>query len=58
MRDEHIEQGIEEYAQKEVAFFDLAGRFRAAIDPEEMKRLGDQLGRSVFSDEPPRSSSM
>lgn len=33
-------------AQQE--FFDLAERFRAATDPEEVKRLGDQMGRLVF----------
>jgi len=26
----------------------LAERFRGATDPEEAKRLGDQLGRMVF----------
>jgi len=31
-------------------FFDLAERFRAASDPEEVERLGDQLGRMIFRD--------
>jgi hypothetical protein len=31
-------------------FFDLAERFRAASDPEEVSRLGDQMGRMVFGD--------
>ena len=29
-------------------FFNLAERFRSATDPEEAKRLGDELGRMVF----------
>lgn len=44
MSDEHIEQ------EKEQAFFELAERFRAANIPEEVKRLGDQLGRSIFGE--------
>jgi predicted transcriptional regulator len=47
---ELIEQGIEAQQQKEKAFFELAERFRAASDPEQVKRLGDQLGRFVFGD--------
>ena len=34
--------------QKQQEFFDLAKRFRSATDPEEVKRLGDQMGRMVF----------
>jgi predicted transcriptional regulator len=45
---ELIEQGIEARQQKERAFFELAERFRAASDPKELKRLGDELGRFVF----------
>jgi hypothetical protein len=45
-----IELGIEAQKQKENAFFDLAERFRAASDPEEVKHLGDQLGRFVFGE--------
>jgi hypothetical protein len=45
---ELIEQGIEARQQKEKAFFPLAERFRAADDPEQVKQLGDQLGRFVF----------
>ena len=45
-----IEQGIEAQQQKEKAFFQLAERFRAASDPEQVKQLGDQLGRFVFGD--------
>ena len=47
---ELIEQGIEARQQKEKAFFQLAERFRAANDPEQVKQLGNQLGRFVFSE--------
>jgi predicted DNA-binding ribbon-helix-helix protein len=45
---ELIEQGIEARQQEEKAFFQLAERFRAANEPEQVKQLGDQLGRFVF----------
>ena len=45
---ELIEQGIEAGKQRESAFLELAERFRAAKDPEQVKRLGDELGRMVF----------
>lgn len=45
---ELIEQGIEAEKQKEEAFFKLAERFRASHNLEEVKKLGDQLGRFVF----------
>lgn len=49
---ELIALGIEARKQKEKAFFELAGRFRAASDPqqERAKRLGDELGRLVFAE--------
>jgi len=47
---ELIEQGIEAQQQKEKAFFQLAERFRAASDPEQVKQLGHQLGRFVFGE--------
>jgi len=47
---ELIEQGIEARQQKERAFFDLAGRFRAASDPKDVQRLGNELGRFVFGE--------
>ena len=47
---ELIENGIEAEKQKQQEFFDLADRFRSATDPEEVKRLGDQMGRMVFGD--------
>ena len=45
---ELIEDGIEAQKRKQQEFFDLAERFRGATDPDEVKRLGDQLGRMVF----------
>ena len=33
---------------REAKFFKLAERFRAATDPEQVKRLGDELGRMVL----------
>jgi hypothetical protein len=47
---ELIEEGIEARKQKETVFFELAARFRASKDPEEVKRLGDELGRFVFGE--------
>jgi hypothetical protein len=45
---ELIENGMEAEKRKQQEFFDLAERFRNATDPEEVKRLGDQMGRMVF----------
>ena len=45
---ELIENGMEAEKRKQREFFDLAERFRSATDPEEAKRLGDQMGRMVF----------
>jgi hypothetical protein len=47
---ELIENGIEAENRKQQEFFKLAERFRNATDPEEAKRLGDELGRMVFGD--------
>lgn len=47
---ELIQDGITAAKEKERQFFDLAGRFRAARDPEEVSRLGDELGRFVFGE--------
>ena len=47
---ELIEQGIEAAKQKEQAFFKLAERFRSSKDPNEAKKLGDELGRFVFGE--------
>src|SRR5438445_1072081 len=46
---ELIENGIEAEKSKQKEFFELAERFRNATDSEEAKRLGDKLGRMVFS---------
>jgi hypothetical protein len=35
-------------AQQAQALFELAKRFRSSIDPNEIKRLGEELGRLVF----------
>jgi hypothetical protein len=43
-----VENGIATEKRKQREFFDLAERFRSATDPEEVKRLGDQMGRMVF----------
>ena len=47
---ELIENGIEAEKRKQQEFFELAELFRNATDPEEAKRLGNKLGRMVFSD--------
>ena len=47
---ELIERGIESQKQKQNRFYELAERFRAADKPEDIKRLGDQLGRMVFGE--------
>ena len=46
---ELIENGMEAEKRKEQEFFTLAERFRRATDPKEIKRLGDEMGRMVFS---------
>jgi len=45
---ELIEDGMEAQTRKQQQFFELAERFRSASDPEEARRLGDELGRMVF----------
>ena len=45
---ELVEDGIELHKQKEKTFLELAGRFRAASDPKEVERLGEELGQMVF----------
>jgi hypothetical protein len=47
---ELIEEGIAAAKQREEDFFQLAGKFRSAQDPEEVKRLGDEMGRFVFGE--------
>ena len=45
---ELIENGMEAEKMKQQQFFDLSERFRNSTDPDEVKRLGDQMGRMVF----------
>jgi hypothetical protein len=45
-----LENAIDAEKRKQQEFFDLAERFRAATDPEEVSRLGDQMGRIIFGD--------
>ncbi len=45
---ELIEDGMEAQTRKQQQFYELAERFRGASDPEEARRLGDELGRMVF----------
>ncbi len=40
---------VELKKRKQQEFFELAELFRNATDPEEAKRLGNKLGRMVFS---------
>lgn len=47
---ELLELGLEARKQKEKEFFALAERFRDSKDPEEVKQLGDELGRFVFGE--------
>lgn len=45
-----IEHGIEARNRAEREFFELAKRFREASDPDEVNKLGDELGKFVFGD--------
>lgn len=45
-----IENGMEAEKRKQREFFDLAARFHAATDLEEVRRLGSQMGHMVFGD--------
>lgn len=45
---ELVENGLAAEKRKQREFFDLAERFRGATDPEEIKRLGQQMGEMVF----------
>lgn len=47
---ELLELGLEARSAKEKAFFELAQRFRETDDPQEVKQLGDELGRFVFGE--------
>lgn len=45
---ELIENGIEAQKRKQRDFFGLAERFRSSTDADEVKRLGDEMGRMIF----------
>jgi hypothetical protein len=47
---ELIEEGIAAAKEKEKQFFNLAQRFRAAREPDEIALLGDEMGRFVFGE--------
>ncbi len=47
---ELVEQGLRAQREKEKSFFALAERFRAASDPDEVKELGDEMGRFIFGE--------
>lgn len=47
---ELLELGLEARDQKEKAFFELAERFRNSKNPDEVKKLGDELGHFVFGE--------
>lgn len=47
---ELVEMGLEARKEKEKAFFELAERFRETDDPEQVKKLGHELGRFVFGE--------
>ena len=48
MMAELLEEGVAARRQKESSFMDLGKRLRAAEDPEEIQRLGDQFGQMIF----------
>ena len=45
---ELIENGMEAEKRKQQEFFELAEGFRMATDPDDVKRLGERMGRMVF----------
>jgi EAL domain-containing protein (putative c-di-GMP-specific phosphodiesterase class I) len=45
---ELIESGMQAEQRRQQEFFALAERFRAAKDPDDVQRLGDEMGRMVF----------
>jgi len=44
----NLRNGTEVEKRKQKELVELAEKFRNTHDPEEAKRLGDQLGRMVF----------
>jgi metal-responsive CopG/Arc/MetJ family transcriptional regulator len=47
---ELVEEGIELRKRKEAEFLNLAGRFRAATDPKDVERLGNEMGHMIFGE--------
>jgi predicted DNA-binding protein len=47
---ELIESGLEAREQEKRRFFDLADRLARSRDPEEQKRLKEELARMTFGD--------
>ncbi len=47
--NENLRQRTEAEKRKQKELFELAERFHQTTDPKEAKRLGDYLGRMVFS---------
>jgi len=45
---ELVEEGIEVKKRKRQEFLNIAERFRAATDPKEAERLGNEMGRMIF----------
>ena len=45
-----VEEGIKAQKQKQEQFFELTQQFRAATDPKDVERLGNELGRMVFGE--------
>jgi len=45
---ELVEEGIKAQKRRKEHFLELAKRFRAARDPKQVERLGNELGRMVF----------
>ena len=52
---ELVEEGIELRKRKEAEFLNLAGRFRAATDPKDVERLGNEMGQMIFGEKSQRS---
>jgi hypothetical protein len=47
---ELVEEGMRAQKRKRQRFLALASRLRAATDPKEVARLGDDLGRMIFGE--------
>lgn len=47
---ELLEEGLQARKNRQREFHDLATRFRAATDPAEVDRLGNELGRMIFGE--------